>query len=207
MLTGPLFRVLAIASLSISLIGATACASGERLVGVGITPSEDAPSWVTEGAGRVDADGQYVFVGRGLGHNVLDEKGAYNAARDHAMAQLAHTVATEVETRTGYVDQRRGPGFIPRRQDVDTDGVRSIDQAMLSTDALARNLREQGLYWERWSVRRSGTRYKCWVLMTIDAQEVEQLVQKNLARLEERDRDFDPTTAERPYRAFDVVPR
>lgn len=188
MLTGPLLRVMAIASVSLSLLAGGGCAmlspSGERLVSTGITPSPDAPPWVTDGAGRVQADGDLVFVGRGLGENVLDERGAYNAARDHAAAQLARMVISEVHSRSGYTERRRGPGFFPARQQLHSDDFRTIDETMLHTDAMVHRLRERDLYWERWLVRRAGDQYKCWVLMTISERDFDELVEQNLARLD-----------------------
>ena len=51
----------------------------------------DAPAWVT-GAQAAGDPGRVYFVGRSLAYNVLDERGAYDAAVAHAQEQAARYI-------------------------------------------------------------------------------------------------------------------
>ncbi|MHC4982346.1 MAG: hypothetical protein ACYTF6_04155 [Planctomycetota bacterium] len=185
------------------------CGSGwqnytEKFVRSGICEpgGEDIPGWVQ---GPLPSNGDEVyFVGRGIGHNVLDERGAYNAAADHVVEQLAKHVATWVSLQAAESDLRSfapgsgwplvpGPWWGNRFQ----PGERSrqnVEAAVgICTEALVGDLVPRDVYWEQWYVEEMPERpfpnslrmkrYKCWVLMSISRKAVETRVAATLEAL------------------------
>jgi hypothetical protein len=168
----------------------------ETLHQVGIT-AEDAPNWV-KGIPAKDQDPNRIFfVGRGIGFNVLDERGAYDAARDHALEQLARQIYTRVsyvtkdkdaDYSTRYLPDQGGCCILAGMSDVyDNRPMSYVKCARLVTDALAGRMVEEEVYWERWEVienperpwcctDRRMTRWKCWALMSVSKEEMASLV-------------------------------
>ena len=151
---------------------------------------EDVPDWVMDSPEHTPDE--LFFVGRGVGYNVLDERAAYDAARDHALQQMARHIVSCVRVRSKELDQRTGthsPALWTRRPLIDSTcrflpgerAKQNVDAAAkLVTTALAGDLEERGIYWEQWGMTevpergiRSRTnrlrmkRYKCWLLMAV----------------------------------------
>ena len=173
--------------------------------------SDDAPQWVKGELRQVASakygQGRIYFIGRGVGADVLDERGAYNAARDHALQQLAKQIATRVDVvvtesetyaaqdseadSTTVMD--KGAAF-PWQRD-EHMRARVSEEAMLTANALAGDLIEHESYWEEWAVNerpgrwfgccRNVLRYKCWVLMSIARDRFERRVRETAQRLTE----------------------
>jgi len=144
------------------------------------------PPWVQGQLPR--SDEEIYFVGRGVGYNVFDERGAYDGAVNHAVEQLAKQVATWVSIQGGEADVRMfAPGsgwllvpgprvgnrFLPGEQS--KQKVRSA--ARMCTEALVGEMEPRDVYWEQWYIDEIPERplpaslrmkrYKCWVLMAI----------------------------------------
>ena len=189
-----------------------------------------APTWVKGSAARMpgDDEGRVYFVGRGVGYNTFDERGAYDAARDHVLQQVGKQIATWVRVRAVEVDARnfrarekpwcvlvpyargdRGPRFLPGERAEQLLAV----QVKLTTSALAGDLVDEGVYWEQWSISevpldrtllsntptRTMKRYKCWLRMSIDKQMLESRIQATLGAL------AIASHAHRPGKVFAVV--
>ena len=151
--------------------------------------SDQAPDWV---AGKIESQaGHIAFVGRGGGLNVLDERGAFDEALDHAREQVAAYVTTEVVRRASYQDASALGRLIPH-----PGGDAGLDPQMLTCATWASNVVVGGVaasdqHWERWEVSRprvegglldNGSysptfrRYKCWVLTQVDQATLDEYV-------------------------------
>lgn len=172
-----------------------------------------APKWVTGCPQDRGTPNEVFFVGRSVGYTVLDEHAAVAAAREDVREQLAQFISTRVfkESRdrdarangdTGFPGQASGlwgvnwqfgrdrafftpfddhrlVRFLPGRelqQEIERQG-------WLFTSALAGDLVDRDVYFEKWEVRdeparlfgrahRGLTRYKCWVLMSIPREKL-----------------------------------
>ena len=189
-----------------------------------------APAWVKGLNVRVpgDDEGRIYFVGRGVGYNTFDERAAYDAARDHVLQQAGKQIATWVRARVMEADSRNfrgrekpfcvlfpyaradeGPRFLPGERAEQMLAAK----VKLTTEALAGDLVDEGVYWEQWSISelpldrtllsntatRTMKRYKCWVRMSIDKQQMESRIQATLNAL------AIASDARRPGKAFAVV--
>lgn len=160
----------------------------EKFVRSGICQpgAKGVPPWVQ---GRLPkSDDEIYFVGRGMGYNVLDERGAYDAAVDHVLEQLAKQTASWVSSQMREGDVRTfkpgsgnlfvlGPGkgnrFLPGEKS--KQGLKAAVKT--TTEALVGDLTPRDIYWEQWYVEEMPEkpmaaslrmkRYKCWVLMSI----------------------------------------
>jgi len=148
--------------------------------------NEEVPEWVQ---GRVPVDENDVyFVGRGMGHNVFDERDAYDAAVDHVVEQVAKQVATWVSVQTEGSDVRTfapgsglstlpGRGWGNRFQPGERSKQELQTAVKMCTEALVGELKPRDIYWEQWYLDEMPERpqpdalrmkrYKCWVLMSI----------------------------------------
>lgn len=181
------------------------CDANEQLVRTGVHgPTEYAPDWVR---GRMPLDEEYIyFIGRGVGHNILDERGAYDGARDHVMQQIARQIATRIEysvreqsgrgSATGEADSAEGShgsGPWPWGR-IEGMSAEVASEALIATSALVGDVEEREIYWEEWRVndrpdrwcsrKRGVMRYKCWVLMAIPRASFERRVAHTMAVLE-----------------------
>lgn len=159
--------------------------------------SASAPRWIMGPRNDEESDpDKYYFVGRSVGYNVFDERGAYDAAVDHVLQQLAKRVHTRVKAYTKDVDVSRRERFLARER------VRQSlkDVAKMRTDALARAVREEEVYWERWEISEEPrwpcfigrvlcrdcrmARWKCWVLMSLDRDLFDDTIEDTWSLLE-----------------------
>ncbi len=189
-----------------------------------------APAWVKGSDVRIpgDDESRIYFVGRGVGYNTFDERAAYDAARDHVLQQAGKQIATWVRARVTESDSRNfkgrekpfcvllpyarrgeGPRFLPGERAEQMLAVK----VKLTTEALAGDLVDEGVYWEQWSISempldrtllsntptRTMKRYKCWVRMSVDKQQMESRIQATLEAL------AIASDARRPGKAFAVV--
>jgi hypothetical protein len=189
-----------------------------------------APIWVKGANVRMpgDDESRVYFVGRGLGYNTFDERAAYDAARDHVLQQLGKQIATWVHARAMEADSRNfkgrekpvcvllpcvrageGPRFLPGERAEQLLAAK----VKLTTEALAGDLVDEGVYWEQWSISempsdrtllsntasRTMKRYKCWVRMSVAKDELESRIQATLNAL------AIASDARRPGKAFAVV--
>lgn len=162
----------------------------------------DAPAWVT-GAQAAGDPGRVYFVGRSLAYNVLDERGAYDAAVAHAQEQAARYITSRVLIELKEMDSSDGVRYLPFN-DIHDRNHEKLNQelsknAKIESDALVGMLREEAVYWQRWQVReeperflasfgfnrdRRMTRHKCWVRMSVSADKLESLLEATRAQLE-----------------------
>ena len=189
-----------------------------------------APAWVKGSNVRMpgDDESRIYFVGRGMGYNTFDERAAYDAARDHVLQQAGRQIATWVRARSMEADSRNfrgrekpycvlfpyaradeGPRFLPGERAEQMLAAK----VKLTTEALAGDLVDEGVYWEQWAITempldrtllsntatRTMKRYKCWVRMSVDKQQMESRIQTTLNAL------AIASTARRPGKAFAVV--
>jgi len=195
----------------IAVVAGLMCAAGcgsdyqnynQQFLGSGMCNAQNAPGWVKGPVEGADSDNVY-FVGRGIAHNVLDERAGYNAARDHVLDQLAKHVATWVSARAGEGDKRTFRmetgwpfmGHRPRNRHFPGERSKGYleSHVRMCTEALAGDMEEVETYWEQWEVREHPERpmhralrmkrYKCWVLMAIPRAKVESRVQATLEAL------------------------
>lgn len=145
----------------------------------GVSGDPAAPDWVK---GRMpNTPGEVYFVGRGVGYNTFDERGAYDEAVNHCLQQLGKQLGTRVMSRVVDVDSVTGRrfypgtskyGFTPRVEQVLTQEIQ------MATRTLAGDLVDRGSYFEQWYLEQEPEvkcgvngqrmkRYKCWVLMSI----------------------------------------
>jgi hypothetical protein len=176
----------------------------ETLHQIGITAA-DAPDWVKGISAQGQDPNRMYFVGRGIGFNVLDERGAYDAARDHALEQLARQLSTHVTYWTHDVDNDYATRFLPDEggccifcamSDVRDNHPQKLEKcAKLWTDALAGHMVEEEVYWERWEVienperpfcctDRRMTRWKCWALFSVSRSDFDALAQASMDLME-----------------------
>jgi len=192
----------------------------EEFRGSGIVgkDAKDVPAWVTGDPQEGLVPDEIAFVGRSIGFNVLDERAAYNSARDHVLQQVAAQVATWIGARAGEADRR---WFDPKSgwtlictskpQNRFLPGEQA-NQALCSaaracTQALVGDLVDRGTYWEQWYLEENPerhrpnelrmTRYKCWLRMSIKRQDLESRIQTTLKALR--------IDAGQPGLAFEVV--
>ena len=189
-----------------------------------------APAWVKGSDVRIpgDDESRIYFVGRGVGYNTFDERAAYDAARDHVLQQAGKQIATWVRARVMESDSRNfkgrekpfcvllpfarsgeGPRFLPGERAEQMLAVK----VKLTTEALAGDLVDEGVYWEQWAISelpldrtllsntatRTMKRHKCWVRMSVDKQQMESRIQATLEAL------AIASDARRPGKAFAVV--
>ncbi|HUT02074.1 MAG TPA: hypothetical protein VM031_06440 [Phycisphaerae bacterium] len=153
------------------LILVAGCTTHEQLLRNSMARNPNAPEWVH---GRMPSEASLIyFVGRGVGRNVLDEQGAYQAARNHAIEQMALQIGSRVTIGLGRTATRRhataegDATTYGRRITILPDGMaaapfpwmRGEDYAAnvnsgsaLAADTLAGDLIEQDIYWEQWYV-------------------------------------------------------
>ena len=116
--------------------------------------TSEAPDWVKRGVSFVEEDrggkgAQIYFVGRSVGYTALDERGAYNAAMDHAREQLALVISGRIHADATAIDHSHG---IRHNPDEKWD-LKVYHDSYLRADALVGELLERQVYWERWDVR------------------------------------------------------
>jgi len=149
---------------------------------------DSAPTWVASTTPlNIEHSDYLYFVGRGIAYNTLDERSAYDNARDHAMQQLAGYIGTHVVTNASEADKRcfaiaSGIPFVwPSKSNRFLPGEKSKQGlsklAYLVVDAVAGDLEDMGTYWEQYELQelpprlfdkaRIATRYKCWVKMGV----------------------------------------
>jgi len=154
---------------------------------------DSAPTWVASTTPlNIEHSDYLYFVGRGIGYNTLDERSAYDNARDHAMQQLASYIGTHVVTNASEGDKRRFsmasgiPFVLPSKGNRFLPGEKSEQGlsklAYLVVDAIAGDLEDMGTYWEQYEIQelpprlcdkaRIATRYKCWVKMGVPKNSV-----------------------------------
>lgn len=187
----------------------------EVFIRAGITDPrvEDVPDWVLDSPEHTPDE--LFFVGRGVGYNVLDERAAYDAARDHAIQQMARHIASCVVTRTREQDRRPGTPsralwsrrpltdsacrFLPgERVRQDVDAITKV-----TTAALAGDLEERGIYWEQWGMtevperaipsrvnRLRMKRYKCWLLMAVPRAKLDSRIAATFSSVGRTGRNF-----------------
>ena len=205
----------AVATAAVVALSLTGCnthyqlqSEGMEVVGIA---SDKAPAWVNGGGLPHDTD-RLFFVGRSLGMNVLHERAAYDAARDHAVEQLARQIGTRVRIVTDSSDVQRGVRYLPDGYSSDADDTDPDDNpgtprprsqhmsnvVRMASDAIAGRLVDQDVHWERWMVvenperpfdwaDRVLNRWKCWVLCSISRADFDELVaQTNEVLAEER---------------------
>jgi hypothetical protein len=128
------------------------------------------------------------FVGRSVGYDVLDERGAYDAATAHARQQVAEFMATRVSSRMSEVDDSNGVRYLPRPAAPGTP--ENLHQALTEkvcqfSDAVVGDLVTESQYWEQWDIREKpekhlypykhrARRYKLWVLMSISREALDR---------------------------------
>ena len=173
----------------------TGCGSGyhdydQELLDGGMCNPDAAPAWVKSGVAVVDEENLY-FIGRGIGYNILDERAAYDSARDHATEQLAKYILTRVQARMARGDERQfametGWAFVGLVQGHQNRGRflpgERADQMLetsvrAATKAVVGDLEDRAVYWEQWAVGEvpqrpfekplKMRRYKCWLLMSV----------------------------------------
>ena len=181
----------------------------ESLTRSGITTSEDAPAWVTGEQVQRD-DARVYFVGRGTGRNTLDERGAYNAARQHVVHQIAQLVHTSVKRHTEAEDTSYGVRYLGEQRGSEAGtglfSSRTMKREQLyqqlttseqhTVEAIVGGMVEEATYFEAWKIQedpqitaererpaRRIKRYKCWVLMSIDRDQLRRRIQDNLGRM------------------------
>jgi len=162
----------------------------ETLHQVGIT-ADDAPDWVKSIAPPNRDPNRLYFVGRGIGFNVLDARGTYDAAHAHALEQIARQAATKVTHMTYDVDNDYATRFLPDEGSCGFWGVGSYSDvrdnhpmflkkcAKLWTEAMAGHMVEEEVYWERWVVGENSEplpRWKCWALFSVTKGDFDALV-------------------------------
>lgn len=203
MILHSLHRLFLVGFLGIGLLAmGTGCAS-ERHLSTGISGGESAPDWVLAGAQEPTETLMFV-VGRGVGVNVVDERAAFDAAMAHAAEQVARMVANQVAVRLESSEDR-GPGVHGLRRGGDDwhpknksfaakyPGViqdRSRLEAEHLSAVVVSHLIPVETYWERWRLRERpflrlwwNTRYKCWVLVQVEREKIDQLAEEMTSQL------------------------
>lgn len=182
-------------SLSLASCGSTYQRYDEAFVRVGIHGDASAPEWV-QGDIPQATDTLY-FIGNAVGYDVLDERGAYDAATAHARQQLAEFIATRVTSRVHEEDLSDGVRYLPRPAEPGTP--ESLHQELSEevcqiTDAFVGDLVTVSKYWEQWDIREKPEkhlypynhrlrRYKLWVLMSIDRASLNRRVAETVTTL------------------------
>lgn len=149
--------------------------------------SEQAPAWVQ--GHFPDRDNEVYFVGRGVAHNVLDERSTVQSARNDVLSQLAAMLASQVggSVAISESDVSGGHQYLPKENAAQATASANALDLEIDMAAFAGDLRLRGTYFEQWKVRESPpaafwdtdrvvTRYKCWVLMSIPEQRITQLI-------------------------------
>jgi hypothetical protein len=178
--------------------------------------AENVPPWV-KGQMPEDEKNMY-FIGRGVAYNVLDERAGYDSARDHVLQQLGRQIATWVSSRARegdvrWFDPKSGWCFVSTSKPTNRflPGEQSsqwLSSAVrMTSEALAGDLEEKGVYWEQWYIQEDPERmrpnelrmkrYKCWVLMSLSKEQFESRVKLTLDSLQ--------MAAARPDAVFPVV--
>ncbi len=171
----------------------------ETYVNSGVAHEPTAPDWVK---GTIpQAETEVYFIGRSTGHDVLDERVAYDQAMAHAQAQFSAYVGNNTNMKGAFGDSRDGTKFLASMDGGHhggylhctncghdhNDGAQegSTNSGTSACNKLA-SLRPRAEHWERWSTNttrdlhhRSDTclenRYKCWVLVSVEKSEIARL--------------------------------
>ena len=171
----------------------------QELLGVGMCNPDAAPEWVRSGVAVADEDNLY-FVGRGIAYNVLDERAAYDSARDHALEQVGKYIVARLEAAMAQYDRRTfametGWAFWGLVKGHESRGrflpgeraeQRLKTSARMCTEAVVGDLEDRAVYWEQWAVREVPQRpfekalrmkrYKCWLLMSVPRRKLEDRI-------------------------------
>ena len=146
-------------------------------------PNENRPDWTINPP--TPANGKVFFVGRSLAVNVLDEKHGINEAMDDAIYQIARAAGADVKGHARIVDTRRGEAIRGKEQTEQP----SQDEVRVDVDGTVIGIRQQDVFWERYSVRKKFgladilymdedekfTRYKYYVLVSVPEAELKRL--------------------------------
>lgn len=177
----------------------------EELISTGMS-GPNAPTWVNGNPQHPEMPDNVFFVGRSVGYNVLDERSAVAAAREDVYRQMSELIATRVLASQHEVDARANGETHFRRWGL--NGLTGLDdQSLVRTlpgdelrQAIAReasaythtivgDLIDQDVHFEKWAVldeprggfgrgSRGMYRYKCWVLMSIPKNKLEQRIRE-----------------------------
>ena len=177
---------------------------GEKHVRSGICrpDAKGVPRWVQGQLPKTEDE--IYFVGRGVGHNVFDERGAYDAAVNNVMEQMGKQVATWVSAQAGQSDVRtfapgsgwlmvsggcEGNRFLPGER----SSQKLASAARMCTESLVGELEARDVYWEQWYLEEMPERplpwslrmkrYKCWVLMSVPKKAMQARIATTLQAL------------------------
>jgi hypothetical protein len=173
----------------------------ETYVSSGMAHEPTAPDWVK---GNIpQSETEVYFVGRSTGHDVLDERVAYDQAMAHAQAQFSAYVGNRTNMNEGFGDNRDGTKSLASSDcshnhlggylycfHCDSDHNHGAQHGNTSSGTAACNnlasLRPRNEHWERWSTNTTrnlhrnladclDVRYKCWVLVSVEKSEIARL--------------------------------
>ncbi|HUT02075.1 MAG TPA: hypothetical protein VM031_06445 [Phycisphaerae bacterium] len=136
--------------------------------------------WVKEKKSGAKGQDLVYLVGRSVGRNVLDERNAYDLARNDALRQMARRIVTRVivdaqaaSGKSGSTAEADGATYAPMLGRISLDPIpflpgavsapypwfrneTAVAQAAVAmkavTNAMVGDMEEQGVYWEKWYV-------------------------------------------------------
>ena len=143
--------------------------------------SPSAPTWLTDGPSQTDDE--FFFIGRSVCYDVLDERRAFDMARDHALEQYGRMVRSEVHANSGHEEHLNSSRYLAAEPY--TQGHAAAGE--ISTSAVVGDLLEVDSYWEKYKItgccnlgicELAHVRYKCWVLLKVPAGRVASRIEE-----------------------------
>lgn len=159
----------AVPAVAVLALVVTGCAS-EKLV----AKKSPAPPWVK--AVPADTEEELIFVGTGLGDNILDERNARARAMEHVRTQIANSLDQTVIREATEIVEEEGAAHRGADED-DATYSRMIEQRVKQAMS---GVRLEDFYWEKWQVdpglfSRSFSKYKYYVKASIPREQYARL--------------------------------
>jgi len=154
-------------------VGLAGCASEKKIGGSQPGP----PDWVImTPADKADAK---VFVGIGLGDNILDERGMRDRAMEDVRHQIAASLKSSVVKNALDIVKKKGAEHLNE----DVPDASYYKQVRTTVDQAMAGVRQTASYWEKWKIdpgfwSSSYTKYKQYVKAEMPSKDYDLLRNK-----------------------------
>jgi hypothetical protein len=128
-----------------------------------VATSSAEPPWVL--VKPANTDERVMYVGEGLGDNILDTREARSRAMQNVRTQIAESLETIVVEQAVEIVEQKGAAHLGQDKERATYS-RQVEQKV---DQALAGVEQQGFYWEKWKIKEgffsgSYSQYKYFVL-------------------------------------------